>query len=65
MKGLQSVATTWPVKSGVTAAQFVPALKVILVGPEEIIGALLSITDRVSVQVLELETASSAVKVTR
>src|SRR5262249_22441585 len=34
-KGLQSVATIWPVRSGVTAAQFVPALNVMLVGPAE------------------------------
>jgi hypothetical protein len=35
-----------------------------LVGPEEIIGALLSMTDKVREHVLELEAASLAVNVT-
>ena len=65
VKGLQSAATIWLVRSGAIAAQLVPALKFIFVGPEEMTGALLSITESVKVQVLELEAASLAVNVTR
>ena len=43
----------------------VNALKVRLVGPDTMIGGLVSITPKVRVQVLELEDASVAVKVIR
>src|SRR5436305_171213 len=50
VKGLQSVATTWPVKSGATAVQFVSALSVRLVAPVRMTGGLVSITLKVKVQ---------------